>query len=157
MQSAVDYIIRFEYMQHMDPGEHTDRRVSSTYIDVVQERHPKCSPHRKVAHDYDYKTDNSNSGAHYLEPNWSFGDHYEGTIPGKERNSFLPDQDEPVNSMLYQDRMTHIRRKWRLPQVPWTFHDVEDLVAFCVLLVIPIRGVKWLLVMASLVTSMEIW
>jgi hypothetical protein len=35
MQSAVDYIIRLEYVQQMDHREHTDRRVSSTYIDVL--------------------------------------------------------------------------------------------------------------------------
>jgi hypothetical protein len=89
MQSAVDYIIRLEYMQQMDQGEYTDRRVSSTYIDVLQERHPACSPHWKVAPDYDYKADNSNSGAHYLEHNWSVGDHYQGTIPGKKGIAFF--------------------------------------------------------------------
>jgi hypothetical protein len=116
-------------VQQMDHGEHTERRVSSTYIDVLQERHPTCSPHRKVAPDYDYKTDNSNSGAHYLKPNWSVRDHYQGTIPGKARNSFLPDQKEPVNSMLHQDRMIHIRRKRTPLQVPWTVHDIGNLVA----------------------------
>jgi hypothetical protein len=33
--------------------------------------------------------------------------------------------------MLHQDRMTHTRRKRRPPQVPWTVHDVGNLVAPC--------------------------
>jgi hypothetical protein len=39
-------------MEQIDHGEHTYRWVSSIYIDVLQERHPACSPHRKVAPDY---------------------------------------------------------------------------------------------------------
>jgi hypothetical protein len=117
LQSAIDDIILLEYMEQIDHGEHTYRGVSSTSIDVLQERHPTCSPHRKVAPDYYYKTDNSNSGAHNLEPNRSVGDLYHGKIPGKECNNVLPDQKEPVNSTLHQDTMTHIRRKWRPPQV----------------------------------------
>jgi hypothetical protein len=77
LQSAVDDIILLEYMEQIDHGENmTYRGVSSTYIDVLQEIHPTCSPHRKVAPNYYYKTDNSNSGAHNLEPNRSVGDHY---------------------------------------------------------------------------------
>jgi hypothetical protein len=52
LQSAVDDIILLEYMELIDHEEHTYRGVSLTSIDVLQERHPPCSPLRKVAPDY---------------------------------------------------------------------------------------------------------
>jgi hypothetical protein len=48
----------------------------------------------------------------------------------EERNIFLPEQKQkgPLNSKLLQDRVTHMNSKWKPLQVPWTVHDVGDLV-----------------------------
>jgi hypothetical protein len=105
MQSEVEDVIVLEYMQQIDHGEHRYRRVSSTYKVVLRESNPTCLPHKKWAPDCDYKVDNSNAGDHDLELNWSIGEHYHGSIPVEERNSFLPDQKDPVNSMRHQDIM----------------------------------------------------
>jgi hypothetical protein len=121
IQSAVDLKIRLECMKHMDHGEHTDRRVSSTYIDVSQERHPTCSPIGRWP-----LTMITRQITPIQVECWQ---PLPGTLSGEERNSVIPDQGEPANSMLYQDRMTHIKRKWRTLHVPWTVHDVDDLVS----------------------------
>jgi hypothetical protein len=100
MQSAVEDVIMLEYMQQIDHGEHRYRRVSTTYKDVLLESNPTCLPHKKWDPDCDYKADNSNAGDNDLELNWSIGDDYHGSIPVEERNNFLPDQKDPVKSML---------------------------------------------------------
>jgi hypothetical protein len=57
-----------------------------------------CLHNNKWASDCDY-ADNSNAGDHDLKPKY-----YYGSIPVEEKNTFLPDQKDPVNSMLAESR-----------------------------------------------------
>jgi hypothetical protein len=89
MQSAVDYVISLEYMQQIDHGEHMYGKDSSTYIDVLPESNPTCSPHRKMAPSCDCKKAHYNVGTHDPKPNWSVCKPYHGTIPTEETSTIL--------------------------------------------------------------------